>query len=129
MLDETRSRAVLEVDGGITRETIHACWQAGADTFVAGVAVFGAACFAMVALVVRALQLGECVAGTLGELHPRRIVRRTYPLRIGRYDRCMTSTTAWTVRTLPLAELPVEAMPSLIGNVVAVVFVTVITTL
>jgi ribulose-phosphate 3-epimerase len=43
MLDETRSRAVLEVDGGITRETIHACWQAGADTFVAGVAVFGAA--------------------------------------------------------------------------------------
>jgi len=53
-----------------------------------------------------ALQLGESIAGTLGELHPRRIVRRTYPLRIGRYDRRMTSTTAWTVRTLPLAELP-----------------------
>jgi ribulose-phosphate 3-epimerase len=42
-IDEARSRAVLEVDGGITRDTIHACWQAGADTFVAGVAVFGAA--------------------------------------------------------------------------------------
>ncbi len=53
-----------------------------------------------------ALQLGECIAGTLGDLHPRRIVRHTYPLRIGRYDRRMTSTTAWTVRTLPLAELP-----------------------
>ena len=53
-----------------------------------------------------ALQLGKCIAGTLGELHPRRIVRCTYPLRIGRYDTHMTSTTAWTVRTLPLAELP-----------------------
>ena len=53
-----------------------------------------------------ALQLGKCIAGTLGELHPRRIVLHTYPLRIGRYDRPMTSTTAWTVRTLPLAELP-----------------------
>lgn len=40
MLDETRSRAVLEVDGGIARETIGACWRAGADTFVAGNAVF-----------------------------------------------------------------------------------------
>ena len=53
-----------------------------------------------------ALQLGECIAGTLSELHPRRIVRHTYPLRNGRYDRRMTTTTAWTVRTLPLAELP-----------------------
>lgn len=53
-----------------------------------------------------ALQLGKCIAGTIGELHPRRIVRHAYPLRIGRYDRHMTSTTAWTVRTLPLAELP-----------------------
>ena len=52
-----------------------------------------------------ALQLGECIAGTLGELHPRRIVRHTYPLRIGRYDRRMTTST-WIVRTLPLAELP-----------------------
>lgn len=42
LLDATRSRAVLEVDGGITRETIAACWRAGADTFVAGNAVFSA---------------------------------------------------------------------------------------
>lgn len=42
LLDETRSRALLEVDGGISRETIHACWRAGADTFVAGNAVFAA---------------------------------------------------------------------------------------
>ncbi len=42
MLDATRSRAVLEVDGGITRETIAACWRAGADTFVAGNAIFSA---------------------------------------------------------------------------------------
>jgi len=42
LLDATRSRAVLEVDGGISRETIAACWRAGADTFVAGNAVFSA---------------------------------------------------------------------------------------
>ena len=35
--------ATLEVDGGINRETIVECWQAGADTFVAGNAVFAAA--------------------------------------------------------------------------------------
>jgi ribulose-phosphate 3-epimerase len=43
MLDGAGSRAVLEVDGGINRETIAECWRAGADTFVAGNAVFGAA--------------------------------------------------------------------------------------
>ncbi|MDE3173260.1 MAG: ribulose-phosphate 3-epimerase [Gemmatimonadota bacterium] len=43
MLDEARSRAFLEVDGGIARDTIGAVWQAGADTFVAGHAVFSAA--------------------------------------------------------------------------------------
>jgi ribulose-phosphate 3-epimerase len=43
MLDEARSPAVLEVDGGINRATIVECWQAGADTFVAGNAVFAAA--------------------------------------------------------------------------------------
>lgn len=32
----------LEVDGGITAGTIGAAWTAGADTFVAGTAVFGA---------------------------------------------------------------------------------------
>jgi ribulose-phosphate 3-epimerase len=42
LLDDTRSKALLEVDGGITRETIHACWRAGADTFVAGNAIFSA---------------------------------------------------------------------------------------
>jgi ribulose-phosphate 3-epimerase len=43
LLRATGSRARLEVDGGINRDTITACWQAGADTFVAGQAVFGAA--------------------------------------------------------------------------------------
>jgi ribulose-phosphate 3-epimerase len=43
MLDETGSRALIEVDGGINRETIRDCWRAGADTFVAGNAIFSAA--------------------------------------------------------------------------------------
>lgn len=43
LLDQAQSSAVLEVDGGISRDTIHACWKAGADTFVAGNAIFGAA--------------------------------------------------------------------------------------
>jgi ribulose-phosphate 3-epimerase len=43
LLRDTGSRALLEVDGGIARETIADCWRAGADTFVAGNAVFGAA--------------------------------------------------------------------------------------
>ncbi len=43
MLDEAKSRACLEVDGGIARDTIGAVRQAGADTFVAGHAVFSAA--------------------------------------------------------------------------------------
>jgi ribulose-phosphate 3-epimerase len=42
LLDSAGSRAVLEVDGGVTRETIQRCWRAGADTFVAGNAVFTA---------------------------------------------------------------------------------------
>ncbi len=42
ILDAAGSRAVLEVDGGIARETITDCWRAGADTFVAGNAVFSA---------------------------------------------------------------------------------------
>lgn len=42
MLDACGSRAALEVDGGIDRDTIHAVWQAGADTFVAGNAIFSA---------------------------------------------------------------------------------------
>lgn len=42
MLDTAPSAAALEVDGGIARETIGACRRAGADTFVAGNAVFSA---------------------------------------------------------------------------------------
>ena len=37
-----RSRAALEVEGGIARDTIEKVWRAGADTFVAGNAVFSA---------------------------------------------------------------------------------------
>ena len=40
LLDGRRSRAALEVDGGITRDTIAAARGAGADTFVAGSAIF-----------------------------------------------------------------------------------------
>jgi ribulose-phosphate 3-epimerase len=43
LLDQHRSAATLEVDGGITTATIAEAWGAGADTFVAGTAVFGAA--------------------------------------------------------------------------------------
>jgi ribulose-phosphate 3-epimerase len=42
MLAEAGSRAVLEVDGGVARDTIGDCWRAGADTFVAGNAIFSA---------------------------------------------------------------------------------------
>ena len=42
VLAEGGSRAVLEVDGGISRQTIGDCWRAGADTFVAGNAIFSA---------------------------------------------------------------------------------------
>ncbi len=43
LLDEARSAAILEVDGGITRDTIRSCHEAGASTFVAGNAIFSAA--------------------------------------------------------------------------------------
>ena len=43
MLDAAGSAAVLEVDGGINRQTIAECWRAGANAFVAGNAVFAAA--------------------------------------------------------------------------------------
>ena len=42
LLDRAESDAALEVDGGITRETIAQVWHAGADTFVAGNAIFTA---------------------------------------------------------------------------------------
>jgi len=40
LLDSARSGAALEVDGGVARDTIGSCWRAGADTFVAGNAIF-----------------------------------------------------------------------------------------
>jgi len=40
-LTAANSAARLQVDGGITVETIRDAWTAGADTFVAGTAVFG----------------------------------------------------------------------------------------
>ena len=42
LLDAAHSGAALEVDGGINLDTIGAVWRAGADTFVAGHAVFTA---------------------------------------------------------------------------------------
>lgn len=42
MLSEARGRGALEVDGGIARDTIASVWRAGADTFVAGYAIFSA---------------------------------------------------------------------------------------
>jgi ribulose-phosphate 3-epimerase len=42
MLDEAGSEAWLQVDGGISRETIADVWEAGANAFVAGQAIFGA---------------------------------------------------------------------------------------
>ncbi|MFI5234837.1 MAG: ribulose-phosphate 3-epimerase [Gemmatimonadales bacterium] len=43
LLDTRKSTAALEVDGGIGPETIVEAHRAGADTFVAGQAVFGSA--------------------------------------------------------------------------------------
>src|SRR5258706_2021931 len=40
MLAENGSKAFLEGDGGIDRKTIRSGWEAGADTFVAGNAIF-----------------------------------------------------------------------------------------
>ena len=42
LLDECGSEAVIEADGGINRDTIAEVWRAGADTFVAGNAIFSA---------------------------------------------------------------------------------------
>lgn len=43
LLDGRKSAAHLEVDGGVGRETIGRLAAAGADTFVAGMAIFGVA--------------------------------------------------------------------------------------
>jgi ribulose-phosphate 3-epimerase len=42
ILDKAGSPARLQVDGGINRETINTAYRAGADTFVAGSAIFKA---------------------------------------------------------------------------------------
>jgi ribulose-phosphate 3-epimerase len=42
MLDERGLEVALEVDGGVSLETIGPAARAGADVFVAGTAVFGA---------------------------------------------------------------------------------------
>jgi ribulose-phosphate 3-epimerase len=42
LLDGNGSPAALEVDGGVDRNTIGSLWSAGADTFVAGNAIFNA---------------------------------------------------------------------------------------
>ena len=42
MLDAAGSQAWLQVDGGISRETIADVWDAGATAFVAGNAIFSA---------------------------------------------------------------------------------------
>ena len=42
LLAENGSKAFLEVDGGIDRDTIRSVFEAGADTFVAGNAIFTA---------------------------------------------------------------------------------------
>lgn len=41
LLDKTQSAATIQIDGGISSETIKACYQAGATNFVAGSAIFG----------------------------------------------------------------------------------------
>jgi ribulose-phosphate 3-epimerase len=43
LLDGAKSTASLEVDGGISRDTITSVWRAGADMCVAGHAIFSAA--------------------------------------------------------------------------------------
>ncbi|WP_367334549.1 ribulose-phosphate 3-epimerase [Lentilactobacillus sp.] len=40
-LKKNGSKAMIQVDGGISPETIKACYQAGADNFIAGSAIFG----------------------------------------------------------------------------------------
>ena len=42
LLDKAGSAAALEVDGGVDRGTVRGLWEAGADTFVSGNAIFTA---------------------------------------------------------------------------------------
>lgn len=41
LLEKSGSQAEIQVDGGISSETIKACYEAGATNFIAGSAVFG----------------------------------------------------------------------------------------
>ncbi|MBW6465620.1 MAG: ribulose-phosphate 3-epimerase [Brevefilum sp.] len=41
LLEETNSQATIQIDGGVDKDTIKACYQAGARNFVAGSAIFG----------------------------------------------------------------------------------------
>src|ERR1700722_11132323 len=59
----------LQVDGGVTDETIIRCAEAGADTFVAGSAVFGAADPAASVQALRAAAAGAAWPGWLPQLH------------------------------------------------------------
>ena len=43
LIDKSGSRALIEIDGGVNRETGRRLVEAGADVLVAGSAVFGAA--------------------------------------------------------------------------------------
>ena len=61
MLEAAGSSALIEIDGGITRQTIGAAYQAGCEMFVAGTAVFGAADPAAAVAGLKAV----CVPGTL----------------------------------------------------------------
>ena len=40
LLEETASQAQIQIDGGVDKDTIRACYQAGARNFVAGSAIF-----------------------------------------------------------------------------------------
>ncbi len=55
MIDATGRDIALEVDGGVTADTAPLCIEAGADTLVAGTAVFGAPDYAAA---IRALKQG-----------------------------------------------------------------------
>jgi ribulose-phosphate 3-epimerase len=57
MIDERGREVALEVDGGISLETIARAARAGADVFVAGTAVFGAPDYAQAIAALRAAAL------------------------------------------------------------------------
>ena len=61
MLDEAGSSALIEIDGGITAQTIGTAYRAGSEMFVAGTAVFGAADPAAAVAGLKA----ACIPGTI----------------------------------------------------------------